>query len=404
MKARKTGGRLRIAAWLMGAALLCLTAACAAGEKSITLTFAGDCTLGSTEERRGQEDSFDAVAQREGYDFFFKNYVDIFEKDDLTMVNLEGVFQDHAANEYKGKTFRFRGQTDYVRILKDASIELCGLGNNHSGDYGATGLKNTKETLEGAGIHWCHVNDYYLFEKDGIRIAFFSLAWADHLQNYDKVRTTIQELKESGEANAVVLMFHSGTEYDPHRNSNKQEKAEQMYINAGADLILMSHAHVVQGIHIMNHRTTFYCLGNFVFGGNHQVKTKAYKDRVATPLYTLVVQAKLYFSDDGTYKGQQMTLIPGFVTSTTEFNRNNMQVNNYQPIRLSIEEAECVLEAIQYDTPWFEIPKAQMDGRGYAIVKLNYEPATDEDRETGAAGDGPEAAPPKPYRDIREIP
>ena len=59
---------------------LCLLAARSLGEITVTLTFTGDCTLGSEELTRGHEDSFDAVAAREGEDYFLKNFRALFSR------------------------------------------------------------------------------------------------------------------------------------------------------------------------------------------------------------------------------------------------------------------------------------------------------------------------------------
>ena len=56
----------------------------AAAEKTILLTFTGDCTIGSEERTRAREDSFDTIAAAKGYDYFFANFRELFEADDLT--------------------------------------------------------------------------------------------------------------------------------------------------------------------------------------------------------------------------------------------------------------------------------------------------------------------------------
>ena len=103
-----------------------LTAVCAEAEKTILLTFTGDCTLGSEEATRPREDSFDSLAAKNGYDYFFANFREMFENDDITVVNLEGVLSDSAFQERTRKTFRFRGPTDYAKILKEKAKAVKG--------------------------------------------------------------------------------------------------------------------------------------------------------------------------------------------------------------------------------------------------------------------------------------
>ena len=69
----------------------------------------------------------------------------------------------------------------------------------------------------------------------------------------------------------------------------------------------------------------------------------------ATALYCMVVRAELRFADDGTYLGQQLTLYPGFASDDPEW-------NHYQPRPVHGEEADRVIAAVQFDTP-FPLPE-----------------------------------------------
>ena len=158
---------------------------------------------------------------------------------------------------------------------------------------------------------------------------------------------------------------------------------------AGADLVIMHHPHVVQGIRILNNRSVFYSLGNFVFGAHNMVSRNA--EEKTNSLYSLVVQARLYFSDDGAYQGQQMILYPAYDSGADP-------VNNYQPVRITAEQAEPVWEAIQFDTEW-QLPPLQTDESGRAYAIMNYLPANETSPEDTPPEEGePEAAQPQPGR------
>jgi 23S rRNA (cytosine1962-C5)-methyltransferase len=111
--------------------------------------------------------------QQYGIDYPFEKVRDIFAQDDLTVVNLEGTLYNSDMGR-ANKTYAFRGDTSYVQMLLNASIEACSLGNNHSMDYGMAGLQSTVETLEANGIGWFgsenEFNHVFVFEKDGIKI------------------------------------------------------------------------------------------------------------------------------------------------------------------------------------------------------------------------------------------
>ena len=110
-----------------------LTAAGAAADKTVLITFTGDCTIGGQEKTRALPDSFDTTVSEQGYDYFFRNFKSIFTSDDLTVINFEGVFSDSKVNE-AAKKYRFRGKTAYAKILTGSGIDAASLSNNHIGD------------------------------------------------------------------------------------------------------------------------------------------------------------------------------------------------------------------------------------------------------------------------------
>ena len=385
--------------WTRTLAALLLAAVCflvpaARADKYITLTFTGDCTIGSEEKFRNSQDSFDSVAKREGYSWFFANFREMFSEDDCTVINLEGVLYDSSYGEKTKKGYRFRGGTAFVDILTDASVELAGIANNHIADYGAKGMESTIRTLEGAGIGWVRELDSYTLEKDGIRVCFFAIDNGIHNKYQGKLRKKIVALKASGEADAVVVIYHNGNEYDA-RHMIRQEQVGEYYVDAGADLVIMHHPHVVQGIQIRNNRTILYSLGNFVFGGNRDIRTQSYRGiRQVSSLYALVAQVKLHFSNRGKYLGQQTILYPVYTSSAAP-------KNNFQPFRLNAEQAEPVIDALRYDTPEeIEIPDAEEDETGYVRIVMPYLTGgteTEAERESGTDG-RPEAPPARPGR------
>ena len=338
-KSLRALGTLLLAMVLLGGGAL--------GEKTVTLTFTGDCTLGSDSSTYGQPTSFVTTAYEKGFDYFFANFKELFAEDDCTVINLEGVLSDYASNENTGKTYRFRGPTEFVKIIQSVSIEAACLANNHTGDFGAPGLKRTQETLDAAGIGWFRVKDTYTFEKDGIRIRFFAMDTTSMHANYGWLKSEIRRVKETREADAVVAMFHGGTEYDAKRNDSQIKFANEC-IAQGADLVIMHHPHVVQGIDVIGQRTACYSLGNFCFGGNNMIRTEPYRKSFVTSLYALVARAELRFSDDGTYQGQKISLYPAFISGSAP-------ANDYQPRLVTGNEARTVMEAVQFDT-FFQLP------------------------------------------------
>ncbi|MBR1585901.1 MAG: CapA family protein, partial [Clostridia bacterium] len=245
--------------------------------KQIVISFLGDCTLGNTPiERLRGESSFEYFIQENGMEYPFANVLDILRNDDLTVANLEGVFYNYEANK-ANKVYNFRSSTDHAQILPLASIEAVSIGNNHILDYGANGQQSTLEALEAQGTNWFGTNEYadgtYIFEKDGVKIGFVAayvsyMATAEHS---NKIKDDIAQLKEDG-CKVIIACMHGGVEYDRLHDSNQERLADRL-IKFGAHIVIGHHPHTIQGIRVEKGRTTLYSIGNFVFGGNSQVRT-----------------------------------------------------------------------------------------------------------------------------------
>lgn len=392
---------------ILAIAVLLITGT-ASAEKTILVTFTGDVTLGGLDSEQNSPESFDSYAKEKGYDYFFSNFTEMFSQDDLTVINLEGPLTDSKANK-ANKSHVFRGKTDYVKILTQSGVDAASLSNNHMADYGKQGDQNTKKTLDENGIHWFQDFTYYLYEKDGARIAFFALQNSVIYTKKQQFLNAISHAREEDKAGMIIVCWHTGTEYRATHDPDTEKRVTSLIEEAGVDLIIINHPHVAQGMSIINNRSVFYALGNFVFGGGRSIRTgKVPKDPLSISLYGMVVQAKLTFSDEGRYLGQQITVYPVFSSSAEpdyqpegELKKKLLFTNDYHPMRLTLKQAEAVYQCIQRDTA-FEIP-AMTEKDGLAEIDFPYLPAFDgvmipEDESTGPMGI-PEAANPKPTRE-----
>ena len=321
--------RILLCAWM----ILVLLTASGIAQKQIRLTFAGDVTLGSEEYLREKDFSLVSFAERKGYPYFFENVRELFSKDDLTIVNLEGVLSDSNDGENKEKTYRFRGNPEYTQILTSGSVEMVNLANNHTMDFGERGYLDTKAALTQDSILFFGGREITVFEKNGARIAFLGLSYTDeNREEKEWIKAEIRRLKKEENVNAVVFCYHGGREYSEAR-TQKQVDIAKLAVNAGADLVIMHHPHVVQGMSIINNRSVCYSLGNFCFGGNKNVRA----------VESLVVAATLSFSDDGEYLGQQIDLYPAHISGT-------QPRTNYQPLLVTGRDAKRVMRLVQADT------------------------------------------------------
>ena len=116
---------------------------------NLTLNFTGDCILG-TDEQFAWDTGFNAYYEANGPEYFLKNVRDIFEKDDLTIINMEGTLTEETTRA--DKQFAFKGDPEFVKILTSSSVEAANMANNHSHDYGEQSFQDTVNTLEENGI------------------------------------------------------------------------------------------------------------------------------------------------------------------------------------------------------------------------------------------------------------
>ena len=239
----------------------------------VTLTFAGDCTLGM-DDYLGYADSFNEAFDREGPDYFLQAVKPLFEEDDLTVVNFEGPLTE--GTEKADKSFAFKGHAEFAEVLSAGSVEVADLANNHSRDYGDQGFLDTERALDQEGVTHFGFEDVALVEVSGVKVGFTGLFTVyenpEHLEN---LQINIQKLKEQ-DAQVIVACFHWGFENDYTPEPDQIELAHAA-IDAGAHLVIGHHPHVLQGVEIYNGRYIVYSLGNFCFsGGNgriHQTQT-----------------------------------------------------------------------------------------------------------------------------------
>lgn len=311
VKVKKTGSDTEI-----------ITATQAPIQSSVTITAVGDCTFGTDIAAAG-DGSFDSFAESYGTSYFFENVRDIFAEDDLTIVNFEGTLSEQGERE--DKLFAFRGSPDYVNILTSSSVEAANMANNHSMDYGKISRTDTKNYLTEAGILNFRGKRIAYTEINGIKIA---LAGVNILNDVEK--TYFEEVVRTAKANAdlVILSVHWGEEKATEPNDEQKEFAHKA-IDCGADLVLGTHPHVLQGIEKYNGKYIAYSLGNFCFGGNNNPSDK---DSV---IYrqTFTVNAGNVSDDDN------VTLIPCRISSADGY-------NDYKPTPAEGEKKTAIEEKL----------------------------------------------------------
>ena len=289
---------------------------------TLTLSFVGDITLGNY-AGQGYSGSFDQEYENQGKDpeYFLKNVKSVFESDDLTIANLEGPLTEE--DSHADKTFAFKGKPEYVKILTSGGIDAVTLANNHSMDRFQQGLDDTREILTENNIGHFGYAYNYIAEVKGIKIGFLGYSFPQSMS--DDMKNAIHELKE--EADIVIVYYHWGIERDYAPYDGQRQIAHQT-IDEGADLVIGSHPHVLQGIETYNGKKIVYSLSNFCFGGN---KNPTDKDSMIYQ-HTFTLENKEIVEESN-------EIIPCMISSTKSR-------NNYQPTIVDGDDAQRIIKKV----------------------------------------------------------
>lgn len=292
-------------------------------KESITISFTGDCTLGTylTSKNRAFDVLFE---QQKDYDYYFKNVKEIFENDDYTVVNLEGPLTDsNIINEQK--PFIFKGRKDYVKILTSGYVEAANLSNNHIRDYGVDGYNDTVDVLNDNNIAYFDNQNFHIEKINNIKFGFAGFK-AFNLYTKNEIDNALKYFDDN-KVDVKIITLHGGIEYDYDFDSIKQELAHYA-IDNGADLIVGHHPHILQGIEEYNGKYILYSLGNFCYGGHSNPDDKQ----------SMIAQVTFNF-EDNKYIDSNLKLIPVSISSVD-------YINNFQPTVLDGEEKEKVLKLV----------------------------------------------------------
>ena len=293
---------------------------------SITISAAGDCTLG-TDEYFDPSTSLNAYYDSNGPAYFFQNVKSIFEADDLTIVNMEGTLTEETTRQ--DKTYAFKGPAEYTQILTDGDVEAANLANNHSHDYGDKSYTDTIAALDAAGITNFGYDRTAVMDVNGVKVGLVgTYELAEGMGCEDEMISNIKAVEDQG-AQIVIVSFHWGIERENYPTENQVNLAHSA-IDNGADLVLGHHPHVLEGIEVYNGKNIVYSLGNFCFGGNSNPSDKD----------TMIFQQTFTVQDGELVEDNVTNIIPCSISSDSSY-------NNYQPTPLEGDEADRVKGRIE---------------------------------------------------------
>jgi poly-gamma-glutamate capsule biosynthesis protein CapA/YwtB (metallophosphatase superfamily) len=242
-------------------------------ETPITLAFTGDVMFG-----RSVNSHMLASAPNDPYPFTYT--ADVLRHFDLTIGNLECVISKLGAPVPKAYTFRSDPRA-YDRLLA-AGFDLVSVANNHSGDYGKAAFLDEFLTLPsrgltpiGGGQNKQQAHRPIFKTMRGTTIAFlaydeidpYSFAATDTTPGHAWLNETAlrQDLvRARRSADFVIVFVHWGIEYFTELTAHQRSLA-RVAIEAGADVVVGAHPHVIEPCEFYRGKLIVYSLGNFVF-------------------------------------------------------------------------------------------------------------------------------------------
>ncbi len=275
MAAAKTGARIGIV--LLAATVGLEATPPAKADRTVSCVFVGDIMLA----RR-----LEPLLRARGADACFADVAPLLHRADIAFGNLESALSCGDA-PHPQKLYNFAAAPHHAPALRTAGFDVLSLANNHVLDFGPEAIARTKALLSGLGIKCpgagnCEVEarrPAYV-DAQGVMVAFLCYCSVLYRGIYDitieatrerpgVARPTVTKLKDDiaavrKRADIVVVSIHSGMEYAQYPSA-LQRKWAHTAIDAGADVVVMHHPHVLQGFELYRRGLIAYSLGDFVF-------------------------------------------------------------------------------------------------------------------------------------------
>ncbi len=319
--------------------------------------------------------------------FVFKEVGATLSKSDLVLGNLECPIS-RISNKHGIRKKEFLADPMSVEVLTEGGFDGLSLANNHMLQHGNVAFNNTTQLLARNGIAPIGIIDQeddkqhlikYSFEDTTLGVVSYSFA-EDHFEKENKsyAFAPSQEilLRQIGEykkkCDYLILMLHWGQEFVRFPSQFQIELAHSM-VEAGVDIILGSHPHVVQGVETYKKSIIAYSLGNFVFSMNW-----------TTSRYSTILQ--IFIMEDGT---MEFELIPIWIDDNFRPTIPNKHLKNrileyfqrvndtlYRSYALTLDEYEIMVQSalLQYQSSTRKsFVKNFYKQRPFVIFQLSFE-------------------------------
>lgn len=230
-------------------------------QSSLTIMIGGDLML---------DRGIRLVGEKYGYNSLFATVTPLFEQADIVVANLEGPITSNKSktvlsNGKTNKEMLFTFNPKSVKALASSSIDVVSLANNHTDNFGISGLNETKKWLKSVGIKWFGdpgnaSSTSLVVDKHEIKVAF--VGYHAFRKGFERTLNEIRALSNQG--NFVIVMPHWGDEYATSSSAIIHTQARE-FVSAGANAIIGAHPHVVMDRVWMGDVPVIYSLGNLLF-------------------------------------------------------------------------------------------------------------------------------------------
>lgn len=211
----------------------------------------------------------------------------VLRRADVAFANLETPVMYEPQRFSINRVFTFRADPDRVPLLLQAGLSVLSLANNHTMNLGPRGAGESRRLLRQRGLHPVGAGASpelayrpLIVVRNGLRLAFLAytlwhgdfpsvtpagaVAYLSERELPIWAPAAIQTARQDLRADFVIVSLHWGQEGEP-RPSPAQRQAARALIDAGADVVLGHHPHLLQDFERHRGGLIAYSLGNFVF-------------------------------------------------------------------------------------------------------------------------------------------
>ena len=269
-----------------------------------------------------------------GFNFLYEKIRPVLQQSDIVVGNMEFP----VSPPFQSRPRYFNCPPDGVAAMQWAGFNLVTVGNNHILDQGIDGAVHTMRFLSRYGMDYIGVGENEARARagivktvHGIRVGFlgytgylnfprprkakgFYLNW---VYDIDKVKKDIEEMRKK--CDYLVMVVHTGIEYDTVPRSRDVELFKDC-INAGADLIVGHHPHLLQPVEKViasdgRDCFVFYSLGNFI--SNQSTKAEAFFDGAPITTRDSVI-VRCVLKNGGKRPAARFELVPVYTVNIIE--------------------------------------------------------------------------------------